>query len=125
MAAIAAVHDEAETWEATDWPEIVGLYDILLRRWPSPIAALNRAVAVGFADGPETGLEALDRLALEPQLAAYSYVGAARADFLRRLGREAEARVAYEEALLFTENRIERDFLSEQIAGLSGGSPPR
>jgi RNA polymerase sigma-70 factor (ECF subfamily) len=125
MAAIAAVHDEAETWEATDWPEIVGLYDILLRRWPSPIAALNRAVAVGFADGPEAGLEALDRLALEPQLAAYSYVGAARADFLRRLGREAEARVAYEEALLFTENRIERDFLSEQIAGLSGGSPPR
>jgi RNA polymerase sigma-70 factor (ECF subfamily) len=122
MAAIAAVHDEAESWDTTDWSEIVGLYDLLLRRWPSPIAALNRAVAIGFATGPAAGLAALDRLALEPQLASYAYVGAARADFLRRLGRDAEARAAYAEALLFTENEVERAFLVEQIARLSAGS---
>ena len=125
LAAIAAVHDEAESWEATDWPEIVGLYDILLRRWPSPIAALNRAVAVGFAAGPAAGLVELDALALEPQLASYAYVGAARADFLRRLGRDDEARAAYTEALMFTENEVERAFLAERIAMLNAGNPPR
>jgi RNA polymerase sigma-70 factor (ECF subfamily) len=118
-AAIAAVHDEAPSWEATDWTEIVGLYDLLIRDWPSPIAALNRAVALGFADGPEAGLAALDALALVPQLASYGYVGAARADLLRRLGRVAEARAAYEEALLFTENEVEREFLTSRIEDLS------
>lgn len=118
-AAIAAVHDEAPSWEATDWAEIVGLYDLLVHDWPSPIAALNRAVAVGFAHGPEAGLAALDALALVPQLASYSYVGAARADQLRRLGRVAEARAAYEEALLFTGNDVEREFLASRIADLS------
>jgi predicted RNA polymerase sigma factor len=68
MAAIAAVHAEAPTWEATDWAEIAGLYDLLLPIWPSPVVALNRAVAVGFADGPEAGLAALDALAGEPLL---------------------------------------------------------
>jgi RNA polymerase sigma-70 factor (ECF subfamily) len=118
-AAIAAVHDEAPSWEATDWTEIVGLYDLLIRDWPSPIAALNRAVAVGFAEGPEAGLAALDALTLVPQLASYGYVGAARADMLRRLGRVTEARTAYEEALLFTENEVEREFLVSRIAELS------
>jgi RNA polymerase sigma-70 factor (ECF subfamily) len=118
MAAIAAVHAEAPSWEATDWPEIVGLYDILLRHWPSPVAALNRAVAVGFAHGPERGLQALDDLALDPRLAAYAYLAVARADLLRRLGRREEARAAYEEALLFTDNDVEREFLSDRLRNL-------
>ncbi len=87
MAAIAAVHAEAPSWEATDWPEIVGLYDLLVQIWPSPVVALNRAVAVGLAEGPAAGLAALEALATEPLLATYSYLASARADFLRRLGR--------------------------------------
>ena len=118
MAAIAAVHAEAPSWEATDWAEIIGLYDVLLRHWPSPVAALNRAAAIGFAYGPEQGLRALDALALEPCLAGYSYLAVARADALRRLGRTQEARAAYEEALLFTDNDVERDFLTAELAGL-------
>jgi RNA polymerase sigma factor (sigma-70 family) len=120
MAAIAAVHSEAPSWEATDWAEIVALYDLLLPVWPSPIVALNRAVAVGFAEGPEAGLDALERLATEPLLASYSYLAAARADFLRRLDRLAEARLAYEEALLLNENSVEREFLSGRLADLDG-----
>jgi RNA polymerase sigma factor (sigma-70 family) len=122
MAAIAAVHAEAPSWEATDWREIVGLYDLLARHWPSPVGVLNRAVAVGFADGPEAGLAALDELGIEPQLATYGYLAAARADFLRRLGRHDEARKCYEEALLFTDNEVEREFLT---ARLNADSPPR
>ncbi|HEY3713129.1 MAG TPA: sigma-70 family RNA polymerase sigma factor [Jatrophihabitantaceae bacterium] len=115
MAAIAAVHDEAPSWDDTDWRELVGLYDLLVDLWPSPVVALNRAVAVGFAFGPAAGLAALDALAAEPQLAGYGYLAAARADFLRRLGRVAEARVAYEEALLLTENDVERQFLADRL----------
>jgi RNA polymerase sigma-70 factor (ECF subfamily) len=115
MAAIAAVHDEAPSWDDTDWRELVGLYDLLVDLWPSPVVALNRAVAVGFALGPAAGLAALDALAAEPQLAGYGYLAAARADFLRRLGRVAEARVAYEEALLLTENDVERQFLADRL----------
>ncbi|NUP46873.1 MAG: sigma-70 family RNA polymerase sigma factor [Catenulispora sp.] len=119
MAAIAAVHAEAATWEATDWAEIIGLYDVLQRHWPSPVAALNRAAAIGFAHGPERGLRALDALALEPCLAGYAYLAIARADSLRRLGRLEEARAAYEEALLFTDNDVERDFLVAELAELA------
>jgi RNA polymerase sigma factor (sigma-70 family) len=111
MAAIAAVHDEARTWEDTDWPEIQGLYDLLLETWPSPVVAMNRAIATGFAIGPADGLAELDRLALEPMLARYGYLAAARADFLKRLGRNTEAIDAYEEAVLLTENDAEREFL--------------
>jgi RNA polymerase sigma factor (sigma-70 family) len=118
MAAIAAVHAEAPTWQNTDWREVVALYDVLVQIWPSPVVALNRAVAVGLADGPDAGLEALDALAAEPQLAGYGYLAAARADFLRRLGRTAEARSFYEEALLLTENTIERDFLATRLQQL-------
>ncbi|MEU6849291.1 sigma-70 family RNA polymerase sigma factor [Actinacidiphila alni] len=117
-AAIAAVHAEAPTWEATGWEEIVGLYDLLLRRWPAPVAALNRAVAIGFARGPEAGLAALDAPGTEPYPAAYPYADLARADFLRRLGRPAEAAAAYERALSRTGNAVERDFLLARIAGL-------
>ncbi|HEV7203552.1 MAG TPA: sigma-70 family RNA polymerase sigma factor [Jatrophihabitans sp.] len=118
QAAIAAVHAEADSWEATDWPEVVGLYDLLLQAWPSPVVALNRAVAVGFAAGPQAGLDALDALGAEPQLAAYAYLAAARADFLHRLGRDDEARSAYDEALLLTENAVERRFLTDRLAAL-------
>jgi RNA polymerase sigma factor (sigma-70 family) len=121
MAAIAAVHAEAGSWQATDWQEIVGLYDLLVTIWPSPVVALNRAVAIGLAKGPDAGLEALDALANEPLLARYSYMASARADFLRRLGRRDEARASYEEALLLTDNDVERDFLLRRLGEL----PPR
>ena len=119
-AAIAAVHAEAPTWETTDWHEIVGLYDLLLERWPSPVVALNRAAALGFALGPAAGLDALDALAAEPQLAGYAYLPAARADALRRLGRGEQARLAYAEALQLTENQVERDYLSRRLRSLEG-----
>ena len=119
QAAIAAVHAESPSWDDTDWREIVALYDVLTQLWPSPVVALNRAVAVGFARGAAAGLAALDALAGEPQLAGYGYLPAARADFLRRLGRVDEARQAYEEALLLTENAVERDFLAGRLRALS------
>jgi RNA polymerase sigma-70 factor (ECF subfamily) len=115
MAAIAAVHDEAREWDDTDWPEIVGLYDLLLETWPSPVVALNRAIAVGFAVGPAEGLSELDMLAAEPQLVRYGYLSAARADFLKRLGRTSEAKLAYEEAVILTENVAEREFLLAKL----------
>jgi RNA polymerase sigma-70 factor (ECF subfamily) len=117
-AAIAAVHSESPSWEATDWEEIVGLYDVLLARRPSPVAALNRAVARGFAAGPEAGLASLEELATEPQLATYPYAAVARGEFLQQLGRVAEARAAYQEALAFTENAAERESLRHRLAGL-------
>ncbi len=115
LAAIAAVHDQAPSWQATDWEEILGLYDLLVSIWPSPVVALNRAVALGFAQGPDAGLAALDELANEPLLASYSYLAASRADFLRRLDRNSEARLAYQEALLLSENAVERDFLTDRL----------
>jgi predicted RNA polymerase sigma factor len=120
MAAIASVHAQAPSWEATDWIEIVGIYDLLVDMWPSPVVALNRAVAVGLAEGPEAGLVALDSLGDEPLLATYSYLAAARADFLRQLGRSSDARMAYEEALLLSENAVERAFLSDRLRQLEG-----
>jgi len=118
MAAIAAMHAQAPSWQETDWREVVALYDVLVQIWPSPVVALNRGVAVGFADGPAAGLAALEELATEPQLAGYRYLAAARADFLRRLGRVAEARMSYEEALHLTENTTERDFLTSRLQEL-------
>jgi RNA polymerase sigma-70 factor (ECF subfamily) len=115
MAAVAAVHAEAPTWQDTDWAQIVGLYDVLVELWPSPVVALNRAVAVGFAQGPAEALAELDRLGAEPALASYPYLAASRADMLRRLGRTSEALQAYEEALLLTENAVEREFLRDRI----------
>ena len=118
QAAIAAVHAESPTWDDTDWGEIVALYGLLTTLWPSPVVALNRAVAVGFARGAAAGLAALDALSGEPQLAGYGYLPAARADLLRRLGRVEEAREAYGEALLLTENAVERDFLAGRLRAL-------
>ena len=119
MAAIAAVHDESGSWEDTDWREILGLYDLLMERWPSPVVRLNRAIALGFAAGPAQGLAELDALGAEPLLARYPYLAAARGDFLVRLGRVAEARLAFEEALILTDNEAEQRFLRARIARVS------
>jgi RNA polymerase sigma-70 factor (ECF subfamily) len=116
QAAIAAVHDEAPTAEDTDWPQILGLYEVLMRVAPSPVVALNRAVAVGQVAGPDAGLAAVDALAGDPSLAAYRYLHSTRADFLRRLGRWADAASAYEHALALTENAPERAFLEHRIS---------
>ena len=118
MAAIAAVHAAAPRWEATDWQQIADLYDTLTQIWPSPVVALNRAIAIGEARGPQAGLAALDQLAAEPQLAGYHYLPAARADFLRRLHRTEEARLAYQEARLLADNPVEQDFLSRRLSEL-------
>ena len=115
MAAIAAVHAQAPSYSDTDWREIVSIYDSLLLTWPSPVVALNRAVALGFADGPAVGLATLDELAGNATLANYPYYSSARAEFLRRLGRLAEARTAYVHALQITENEVERTFLKKQL----------
>jgi RNA polymerase sigma-70 factor, ECF subfamily len=114
-AAIAAAHAEAPTWQDTDWPEIVALYDVLLQLWPSPVVELNRAVAVGLRHGPQAGLDALAPLLADPALATYGYLSAARADFLRQLHQWAHAAEAYEEALMLIDNDVERAFLSERL----------
>jgi len=119
MAAIAATHATAPRFEATDWVQILALYDQLIAIWPSPIVALNRAIALGQARGPAAGLAALDALAAEPQLASYHYLPAARAEYLRRLDRADEALLAYDEALLLASNSTERDYLTTRRAGLS------
>ncbi|MDX6264029.1 MAG: hypothetical protein QOH84_5717 [Kribbellaceae bacterium] len=115
MAAVAAVHSEARTWAETDWPEILGLYDLLLARWPSPVVALNRAVALSYTDGPAAALAVLDSLADEPALATYPYYASARADLLRQTGQHAAAAAAYEEALAFTDNTTEAAFLTARL----------
>jgi RNA polymerase sigma-70 factor (ECF subfamily) len=116
QAAIATVHDSAATAAATDWPEILGLYDALLRLAPTPVVELNRAVAVAMVQGPAVGLAIMDRLAGEGQLESYAYLHSARADLLRRLGRRDEARSAYERAAVLTSNATERAFLARRLA---------
>jgi RNA polymerase sigma-70 factor, ECF subfamily len=122
QAALAAVHAEAPSYAETDWPEILALYDALLRAWPSPVVALNRAVAVAMVAGPAAGLAELDRLeAQDTRLAGYHYLPAARADLLARLGRTDEAAQAYAQALELAGNEAERDFLAGQLAALRDG----
>jgi len=118
QAAIAAVHAEAPSAADTDWREIVGLYDLLLRISPSPVVALNRAVALAMRDGPEAGLAALDELLGEGVLDGYQLAHAARADFCRRLGRHAEAREAYQRAIKLTAQTPARRFLEKRLAAL-------
>jgi RNA polymerase sigma-70 factor (ECF subfamily) len=115
QAAIAAVHDEAQTPDRTDWTQIAALYRELERRSPSPVVALNSAVAVAMADGIEQGLRRIDEIAATGVLDGYPYLHAARADLLRRLGRSNDARVAYERALGLTANAAERRFLRRRI----------
>jgi RNA polymerase sigma-70 factor, ECF subfamily len=121
QAAINAVHSDAPTAALTDWWEIVALYDQLMAIAPSPVVALNRAVAVGFAEGPAAGLAALEPLAAEPRLASYHYLAAARAEFLRRTGRDDEAALAASEALLLAGNATERAFLASRGEGGAAG----
>ena len=118
MAALSAVHASSPRWDETDWREIVGLYDLLQESWPSPVVALNRAVAVGFADGPEAGLSALQLLETEPQLVNYPYFAVARAECFLRLGDAGRARELFGHALLLTENSVERTHLDARISSL-------
>jgi RNA polymerase sigma-70 factor (ECF subfamily) len=116
QAAIAAVHARAPSWAQTDWPQIVTLYGELLRIWPSPVVALNRAIAVSMADGPGAGLPEIEALEDDERLGAYRYLPAAKADMLRRLGRRAEAAAAYRDALALTGNAAERALLEARLA---------
>ncbi len=116
QAAIAALHDEAASYGATDWPQILSLYGELLRVWPSPVVALNRAAALAMADGPAAGLAEIAELERDGRLAGYRYLPAAKADLLRRLGRRREAADCYRAALDLTANGAERDFLTRRLA---------
>ena len=119
QAAIAAVHAEAQTAAATDWREIVGLYDVLLRLTPSPVVELNRAVAVAMRDGPETGVALIDAILARGDLGDYRLAHAARAELCRRLGRTADARASFERALKLTRQEPERRLLERRLAELS------
>src|SRR5215469_7320842 len=118
QAAIAAVHAEAESVAATDWRQIVALYDQLLRIQPSPVVQLIRAVAIAMCDGPEAGLTHIDAVLENGELANYYLAHSARADMYRRLGRTDEARASYEKALALTQQEPERQFLQERIRQL-------
>jgi RNA polymerase sigma-70 factor (ECF subfamily) len=118
QAAIAAVHANAPNAAATDWTQIVTLYDLLARAEPSPVVELNRAVAMGMRDGPLAGLELIDAILASGDLAGYHLAHAARADLCRRLGRKAEARASYERALSLTAQDPERRFLERRLREL-------
>ena len=118
QAAISAVHAGAAQAAATDWAEIVGLYDVLARIDPSPIVELNRAVAVAMRDGPAAGLTLIDAILARGDLTDYRLAHAARADLCRRLGRTADARAAYERALELTRQDTERRFIERRLAEL-------
>lgn len=118
QAAIAAVHAEAPNLEATDWVQIVGLYDELLRLTPSPVIELNRAVALAMRDGPEAGLAQIDALLAAGELQGYHLVHAARADLLRRLGRREQASAAYRQALALALQGPDRQFLQSRLQEL-------
>jgi len=125
QAAIAALHAEASSHAATDWRQIVSLYDLLYQAWPSPVVLLNRAVAVAMSDGPAAGLAAVDEIDAAT-LAGYHYLPATRADLLRRLGRLTEAATAYRAALSMVDNETERAFLRRRLAAVqfAVGLPP-
>jgi RNA polymerase sigma-70 factor, ECF subfamily len=118
QAAIAAIHAEAESVAVTDWRQIVALYNQLVRVQPSPVAQLNRAVAIAMRDGPEAGLAHIDAALEHGELANYYLAHSARADMYRRLGRTAEAQSSYEKALALTQQEPERQFLQERIREL-------
>jgi RNA polymerase sigma-70 factor (ECF subfamily) len=118
QAAIAALHAEAPSAEATDWAQITGLYDVLLRIEPTPIVELNRAVAVAMRDGAEAGLALMDGLLARGELDEYHLAHAARADLLARLGRREEAIAAYDRARSLVKLEPERRFLERRLTGL-------
>ena len=120
QAAIAAVHGEAITADQTDWPQIVGLYDVLMRIEPTPVVELNRAVAIAMRDGPQAGLHLIDAILQRGELLDYELAHAARADLLRRLNARDEAIDAYQRALSLTTQEPARRFLARRIRDLSG-----
>jgi RNA polymerase sigma-70 factor (ECF subfamily) len=115
QAAIASLYAEAPSYDQTDWPQIVELYDRLLTVWPSPVVALNRAVPLAMTDGPRAALAEVERLGADGRLSGYQYLHAVRAELLGRLGRADEAAAAYRQALALTANEAERAFLLAQI----------
>jgi RNA polymerase sigma-70 factor (ECF subfamily) len=121
QAAIAAQHAAAPTPEATDWSQILALYDALIARWTSPVVRLNRAVALAMVDGPDAALDEIEALEADGRLQGYRYLQSVKADLLRRLGRVAEAATAYAAAIELSENDAERAFLQERRAGAVTG----
>lgn len=115
QAALAALHAQAPSYAETDWPQVCTLYDELLRIWPSPVVALNRAVAVSMVDGPQVALDIVEKLERDGRLAGYRYLPATKADLLHRLGRDAEAVHAYRTALELSDNAAEQEFLAERV----------
>ena len=122
QAAIAAVHAEAPSYEETDWPQLLQLYGELLKAWPTPVVALNRAVPLAMVDGPQKALEEIDGIERDGRLAGYRYLPAAKADLLRRLGRWDDAAIQYQIALDLTDNDAERAFLARRIAEVAARS---
>ncbi|MGP9799645.1 RNA polymerase sigma factor [Rheinheimera sp. NSM] len=120
QAAIAAIHSEAATAADTDWHEISGLYNLLQQADPSPVVALNRAVAIAMRDGPAAGLTLISELEQQGELSQYHLLYAAKADLLRQLGLKTEALQAYQQALSLCKQAPEQRFLQQQIAGLQG-----
>ncbi|GAA3071601.1 RNA polymerase sigma factor [Streptosporangium carneum] len=121
QAAIAALHATAPSYAETDWPQVLTLYDELLRVWPSPVVALNRAVALAMVRGPAVALGEIEELERDGRLAGYRYLPATKADLLRRLGRHHEAARAYRAALDLTDNGAERTFLEDRLAEADAG----
>jgi RNA polymerase sigma-70 factor (ECF subfamily) len=118
QAAIACLYAEAVSYERTDWPQLVALYDELLRVWASPVVALNRAVPLAMTAGPRAALAEVERLQRDGRLAGYQYLPAVKADLLVRLGRTDAAAAAYRQALALTANEAERAFLADRLADL-------
>jgi len=112
------VHAEASTAGETDWPQIVGLYDVLLRAVPSPVIELNRAAAISQRDGPQAGLTLVDAILARGELLDYHLAHSARAEFCRQLGRKQEARAAWERALALTRQEPERRFIEDRLKAL-------
>jgi RNA polymerase sigma-70 factor (ECF subfamily) len=119
QAAIASLYAEAPQYDQTDWPQLLALYDELLKAWPSPVVALNRTVPLAMVHGPQAALAAVERLEHDARLSGYQYLPAIKADLLTRLGRSTEAAAAYSQALALTANEAERAFLARQLAGQS------
>jgi RNA polymerase sigma-70 factor (ECF subfamily) len=119
QAAIAALHAQADSYHDTDWRQIAGLYDVLMRLQPSPVIALNHAAAISMVDGPQAALNLVDSLAAREKLAGYHLLPAVRADLLAKLGRGQEARDAYREAIALSRLDPERRWLERRLADLA------
>jgi RNA polymerase sigma-70 factor (ECF subfamily) len=120
QAVIAAMHAEAPTYETTDWPGLLAVYDVLLKVWPTPVVALNRVVPLSMVHGAAAALAAVEELESDSRLDGYRYLPATKADLLRQLGRMSEASIAYRAALELADNDAERAFLHRRLAEVTG-----